>query len=125
MAGALVHAPRLKGEMHMDIDVSAEVVIDRPRQEVASYVENPENEPVWIGGIVESKPLTDPPVGVGGTQIPPTAEGGALRSQDLRTPGDALTYDGALIALDPDTGGPGGDGQPSPHGPPYSLVSNV
>ena len=49
----------------MDIDVSAEIVIDRTRDDVATYVENPENEPVWIGGIVESKPLTDPPVGIG------------------------------------------------------------
>ena len=30
-------------------------------------------------------PGGDPPVGVGGVQTPPTAEGGALRSQDLRT----------------------------------------
>ena len=30
------------------------------------------------------------PVPVGGTQTPPTAEGGALRSQDLRTPGDPV-----------------------------------
>ena len=33
-------------------------------------------------------PCGDPPGGVGGTLTPPTAEGGALRSQDLRTTGD-------------------------------------
>ena len=32
-------------------------------------------------------PCGDPPAGAGGTQTPPTAEGGALRSQDLRTTG--------------------------------------
>ena len=32
-------------------------------------------------------PCGDPPGGVGATLTPPTAEGGALRSQDLRTPG--------------------------------------
>src|SRR5215203_1924261 len=34
-------------------------------------------------------PCGDPPGGVGATLTPPTAEGGALRSQDLRTSGDS------------------------------------
>ena len=46
----------------------------------------------------------DPPAGIGGTMEPPTAEGGALRSQDIRTPEDPLTYDGTLLRIDPDTG---------------------
>lgn len=33
-----------------------------------------------------------------------TAEGGSLRSQDLRTPGDATTLAGSVIRIDPDTG---------------------
>ena len=49
-------------------------------------------------------PCGDPPSGVGGIQSPPTAEGGALRSQDLRTPGDPTSLDGAILRLDPDTG---------------------
>jgi glucose/arabinose dehydrogenase len=49
-------------------------------------------------------PCGDPPGGVGGTQTPPTAEGGALRSQDLRTPADPTTLDGAVLRLDPTTG---------------------
>lgn len=49
-------------------------------------------------------PCGDPPGGVGGTQAPPAAEGGALRSQDLRTSGDAATLDGAVLRLDPMTG---------------------
>jgi glucose/arabinose dehydrogenase len=49
-------------------------------------------------------PGGDPPVGLGGTQTPPTAEGGALRSQDLRTDGDAVSLDGTLIRIDPMTG---------------------
>ena len=40
----------------------------------------------------------------GGTQTPPTSEGGALRSQDLRTPGDPTTLDGSIIRVDPATG---------------------
>ena len=35
---------------------------------------------------------------------PPTAEGGALRSQDLRTDGDPATLDGTVMRLDPVTG---------------------
>lgn len=52
----------------------------------------------------------DPPAGIGGTMTPPTAEGGALRSQDVRTPNPlGLTTDptglsGSVIRVDPDTG---------------------
>jgi uncharacterized repeat protein (TIGR01451 family) len=56
-------------------------------------------------------PCGDPPGGVGATLTPPTAEGGALRSQDLRTPYDPLrtppdptSLDGGILRLSPDTG---------------------
>jgi glucose/arabinose dehydrogenase len=49
-------------------------------------------------------PCDDPPTGIGGTQSPPTAEGGALRAQDLRTSGDPASLDGTIIRVDPDTG---------------------
>jgi glucose/arabinose dehydrogenase len=49
-------------------------------------------------------PCGDPPGGVGAVLTPPTAEGGALRSQDLRTPADPTTLDGALLRVDPATG---------------------
>ena len=49
-------------------------------------------------------PCGDPPGGVGSTLRPPTAEGGALRSQDLRTSGDSVTLDGAILRVDPATG---------------------
>ena len=58
------------------------------------------------GSPTASNPCDDPPAGAGGNQSPPTAQGGALRSQDLRTPGDPVSFDGALLAIDPDTGGP-------------------
>ena len=57
----------------MSIDVSAETVIERPRSEVAAYVMNPDNDPVWIGGIVEAKTLTEPPFGMG-TKVERTAK---------------------------------------------------
>jgi glucose/arabinose dehydrogenase len=55
-------------------------------------------------GFPAVNPCGDPPSGVGGPQDPPTAEGGALRAQDLQTEGDPVTYDGALLRVDPLTG---------------------
>ncbi|HET9793469.1 MAG TPA: PQQ-dependent sugar dehydrogenase [Thermoanaerobaculia bacterium] len=50
-------------------------------------------------------PLGDPPGGVGGTMEPPTAEGGALRSQSLRRqPGEPAVLNGTVIRVDPATG---------------------
>jgi glucose/arabinose dehydrogenase len=49
-------------------------------------------------------PCGDPPGGVGAVLTPPTAEGGALRSQDLRTAGDPVTVDGTILRVNPDTG---------------------
>ena len=48
-------------------------------------------------------PCGDPPGGVGAGLTPPTAEGGVLRSQDLRTPADPTTLDGAVLRVNPDT----------------------
>ena len=56
------------------------------------------------GSPTPKNPCGDPPAGVGGTESPPTAEGGSLRSQDLRTPSDPTTLDGTLLRLDPSTG---------------------
>jgi uncharacterized repeat protein (TIGR01451 family) len=49
-------------------------------------------------------PCGDPPGGAGATLAPPTAEGGALRSQDLRTTADPTSLDGTVIRIDPATG---------------------
>ena len=49
-------------------------------------------------------PCGDPPGGVGATLAPPTAEGGALRSQDLGTTSDPTSLDGTVLRLNPDTG---------------------
>lgn len=46
-------------------------------------------------------PCADPP---GTPMVPPAAEGGALRSQDLRTVGDPTSLDGTVLRLDPTTG---------------------
>jgi glucose/arabinose dehydrogenase/PKD repeat protein len=44
-------------------------------------------------------PCGDPPGGAGTALTPPTAEGGALRSQDLRTAGDPVSLDGSIIRI--------------------------
>jgi glucose/arabinose dehydrogenase len=49
-------------------------------------------------------PCGDPPSAPGTAMTPPTAEGGALRSQDLRTPSDPTTLDGSIARVNPDTG---------------------
>ena len=49
----------------MAIDVTAEIFISRPRAEVGGYAMNPENDPEWIGGIIESRTLDGPADGVG------------------------------------------------------------
>jgi glucose/arabinose dehydrogenase/PKD repeat protein len=46
-------------------------------------------------------PCNDPP---GGSMSPPTAEGGALRSQDIRTTGDPQGFDGTILRLEAATG---------------------
>ena len=45
-------------------------------------------------------PCNDPHTG--GSPTPPSAEGGALRSQDLRTTGDPVSLDGTIIRVRPD-----------------------
>jgi glucose/arabinose dehydrogenase/PKD repeat protein len=49
-------------------------------------------------------PCGDPPGGVGGAMTAPTAEGGALRSQDVRSAADPTGGDGAILRVNPDTG---------------------
>jgi glucose/arabinose dehydrogenase len=57
------------------------------------------------GGIPKN-PCGDPPAGRGGIETPPTAEGGALRAQDIRSSGDPVTFDGSILRIDPATGAP-------------------
>jgi glucose/arabinose dehydrogenase len=46
----------------------------------------------------------DPPGSIGVALSPPTAEGGSLRAQDLRTPADPTGLDGSVIRVNPQTG---------------------
>jgi PKD repeat protein len=62
------------------------------------------NNTDWGQGGNPTNPCGDPPTGSGTALTPPTAEGGALRSQDLRTSGDPVGLDGTVIRVDPNTG---------------------
>ena len=55
---------------------------------------NPCNDPVTVTSAPGTAPTVDTP----------TAEGGQLRSQDVRTTSDPTSLDGTLIRIDPDTG---------------------
>src|SRR5437016_3980314 len=53
-------------------------------------------------GYPTTNPCGDPP---GGTNLsPPTAEGGALRAQDIRTTVDPVGFSGTILRVDPTTG---------------------
>ena len=49
----------------MTLDVTAETVIARPCDDVAAYVFDNRNDPIWIGGISESELQGEPPIRVG------------------------------------------------------------
>jgi glucose/arabinose dehydrogenase len=52
----------------------------------------------------QANPCGDPPSPAGTALSPPTAEGGALRSQSVRRADGPATLDGAVIRISPDTG---------------------
>lgn len=54
--------------------------------------------------VTPANPCGDPPSPVRTELAPPTAEGGALRAQDLFTPADPTGLDGSLIRVNPATG---------------------
>lgn len=49
----------------MAVDISAEIVVDKPRDDVAAFASNPDNDPTWLGGIVEATTTAGPPFGTG------------------------------------------------------------
>jgi glucose/arabinose dehydrogenase len=65
------------------------------------------------GSPTPKNPCGDAPGGAGASLAPPSAEGGALRAQDLRTSGDAVGLSGAIIRVDP-VSGAAAPGNPGP-----------
>ncbi len=58
----------------------------------------------WGQAGIPKNPCGDPPGAPGSTLTPPTAEGGTLRSQDLRTLTDPVGLNGTIARIDPVTG---------------------
>ena len=76
-----------------------------PNQSVGNLAFGPDDTLYAAAGDGASSAITD----YGQTDTPspdPANEGGALRSQDLRTPADPVTLDGSIIRINPDTGQP-------------------
>ena len=46
----------------MAIDVSTEVLIRLPREQVATFMFDPAKDKLWTQGVVECRPLTDGPL---------------------------------------------------------------
>lgn len=49
----------------MSIDVQPEILIRRPRAQVASFMFEPRNDALWTTGVIECRPLTDGPLRAG------------------------------------------------------------
>lgn len=49
----------------MSLDETAEIEIERPPEDVATYMFDPANDSTWIGGITEAEPLELMPLGIG------------------------------------------------------------
>ncbi|MEW5848066.1 MAG: SRPBCC family protein [Myxococcota bacterium] len=49
----------------MAVDIQTQVLIQRPRAEVAAFMFDPRNDAIWTTGVVESRPLTEGPLRVG------------------------------------------------------------
>jgi len=76
----------------MNLHCDVHTVIKRPRAEVAGFALDVANDPVWIGGIQESKMLTEPPLAEG-TQIARVAS----------FLGKRVCYTNEIISLKPDS----------------------
>ncbi len=49
------------------VKVEISEVINRPVEEIFEYITNPENDPKWQSGVIESEPTSKGPMGVGST----------------------------------------------------------
>ncbi|MDI2128180.1 LamG-like jellyroll fold domain-containing protein [Yinghuangia seranimata] len=77
----------------------------------ADYGQTGASGPIAGKDPIPANPCGDAPSAVGTALTAPTAEGGALRAQDMRTTGDPAALNGSVIRIDPNTGA-GAPGNP-------------
>jgi len=49
------------------IDVTSELPVDRPAEQVFAFIADPENNPTWQKGMRSCRWTSKPPIGVGST----------------------------------------------------------
>jgi hypothetical protein len=82
--------------MSMGIDVEHQVVIRRPRAEVAAHMFEPRNDPTWNLGVIESRPLSDGPLRKGSR----TERVGRFLGRRIRSTREVVDIDdGAFVEL--------------------------
>ena len=110
-AGACVVSGRLSRlQANGNIMTAEQVLVEDwyqryPDQSVGNLTFGPDGNLYAAAGDGASSTIVD----IGQTDNPspdPQNEGGALRSQDLRTPADPITLSGSIIRVQPDTGKP-------------------
>ncbi len=77
----------------MRVDVTTEIVVARPTEDVAAYLVDAERAPEWYANIVRVQPLTPPPYAVG-----------SRMAFEARFLGRTLVYTYEVTALDPERG---------------------
>ncbi|NUS53702.1 MAG: PKD domain-containing protein [Streptomycetaceae bacterium] len=70
----------------------------------ADYGQTGASGPIAGKDPIPANPCGDAPSPIGTALTAPTAEGGALRAQDVRTTGDPTALNGSVIRIDPATG---------------------
>ena len=85
----------------MSIDVTAEIKIGRARGDVAVYATDASNDPLWIGGVVESGVLSDGPVRQG-TRVARVAK---FLGKRIEYVNEVIEYDpGVRLVMKSDSG---------------------
>ncbi len=74
------------------MDARAEIIIARPRREVARFIMDPRNDPLWGSSVESARPIQPGPI-VAGTRVEQVSKAWGVRS--------SVIYE--ITSLEPDT----------------------